>query len=227
MELCDRHRGIGADGILTLLPGDRLVVHNPDGSQPEMCGNGARCAALWIATDGCTRPASAEVRLATDAGTRRCEVRAESASHGMVDIEMGVPQVAPPRDLSGGHRAVPVSMGNPHRVIFTDSPRERLRELAAGDGSRLSVEEGANVEFVARLGAGRYAAAVWERGAGLTQACGTGACAVAAAAIVRGEQAPEIQVDLPGGALFIRRDAATGQLRRRGPAQLVYLGALI
>jgi diaminopimelate epimerase len=226
VDLCDRHRGIGADGVLTLLPGDRLLVHNPDGSRPEMCGNGARCAALWIATSGCTRPASAEVRLETDAGTRRCEVRADSASHGMVDIEMGVPQISPARDLSGGHRAVPVSVGNPHRVIFTDAPRDRLRELAASEGARLSAEEGANVEFVARLGGGRYAAAVWERGAGLTQACGTGACAVAAAALARGEVAAEIEVELPGGALFIRRDTASGQLRMRGPAQLVYFGDL-
>jgi diaminopimelate epimerase len=226
VELCDRHRGIGADGVLTLMPGDRLVVHNPDGSQPEMCGNGARCAALWIATDGCTRPGSAEVRLETDAGARRCEVRADSASHGMVEIEMGVPQISAPRDLSGGHRCVPVSVGNPHRVIFTDTPRDRLRELAITEGARLSAEEGANVEFVARLGSGRYAAAVWERGAGLTQACGTGACAIAAAAQVRGELAAEIEVELPGGGLFIRRDAATGQLRMRGPAQLVYFGDL-
>jgi diaminopimelate epimerase len=226
VALCDRHRGVGADGVLTLLPANRLVVHNPDGSQPEMCGNGARCAALWIATEGCTRPAIAQVELETDAGTRRCEVRASSASHGMVEIEMGVPEIAPPRDLTGGHRAVPVSIGNPHRVIFADAPRERLRELASGEGARLSAEEGANVEFVARLGEGRYAAAVWERGAGLTQACGTGACAVAAAALVRGEAAPEIAVELPGGELFIRRDAETGQLRMRGPAQLVYLGDL-
>src|SRR5256714_5265339 len=117
LVLCDRHRGIGADGVLTLLDKGRLIIHNADGSVPEMCGNGARCAALWIATDRCTQPGSAEVPLETDAGTRRCDVRADSALHGMVEIEMGVPHIAPTRDLSGGHRGVPVSIGNPHRVI--------------------------------------------------------------------------------------------------------------
>ena len=224
--LCDRHRGIGADGVLTLLSGDRLVIHNADGSVPEMCGNGARCAALWIATAGCTRPASALVRLETDAGPRPCQVRAETAVHAMVEVEMGVPDIAPPRDLAGGFRAIAVSVGNPHRVIFTDAPRERLRDLALRVGPDLSRAEDANVEFVARLGGGRYAAAVWERGAGLTQACGTGACAVAAAALTRGETAPEISVELPGGELIIRRDPATGQLRMRGPAQLIYTGDL-
>jgi diaminopimelate epimerase len=224
--LCDRHRGIGADGVLTLLPGNRMVIHNADGSVPEMCGNGARCAALWIATEGCTRPAATLVRLATDAGPRPCEVRAETPSAGTVEVEMGIPEIAPPRDLPGDFRAIPVSVGNPHRVIFTTASRERLRDLAVQVGPELSRGEDANIEFVARLGAARYAAAVWERGAGLTQACGTGACAVAAVALARGETAGEIAVELPGGELIVRRDAATGQLHLRGPAQLVYTGEL-
>jgi hypothetical protein len=85
LELCDRHRGVGGDGVLTLLPGARMLVQNADGSVPEMCGNGARCAALWIATEGCTRPASARVELLTDAGPRPCKVDATDPRRGLVE----------------------------------------------------------------------------------------------------------------------------------------------
>jgi diaminopimelate epimerase len=229
LALCDRHRGIGADGILTLLDGNKLVIHNADGSVPEMCGNGARCAALWIATDRCTRPAeSAEVLLQTEAGPRPCGVRAGTAGSGLVEVEMGIAEVSAPRALLGGFTALPVSTGNPHRVIFTDGPRERLTELARTAGPALCAAEDANIEFVARAGQARYLVAVWERGAGFTQACGTGACAVAAAALQRGEveTGREIAVELPGGTLAIWRDPVSGQMRMRGPAELVYRGEL-
>ena len=224
-ELCDRHRGIGADGVLTLLDGDRFVIHNADGSVPEMCGNGARCAALWIATGGGARPARARVTLQTDAGLRPCAVDAESPSFGQVEVEMGQAEVGEERELAGGFRAVPVSTGNPHRVVFTEGD---LRVLAARHGPALCRAEDANIEFVSRLGPARYGAVVWERGAGLTQACGTGACAVAAAAVSRGDvdRSAEVIVELPGGALSIRRDPMTGQLLMRGPAQLVFTGDL-
>jgi diaminopimelate epimerase len=224
-ELCDRHRGIGADGVLTLLDGERFVIQNADGSVPEMCGNGARCAALWIATAGCVRPARARVTLQTDAGPRPCSVDARTATAGDVEVEMGVAEVGGEKRIGDELLAVPVSVGNPHRVVFGDGD---LRVLAARHGPALSRAEDANIEFVSRTGPTRYAAVVWERGSGMTQACGTGACAVAAAAIARGDVDPsaEITVELPGGALSIRRDAATGQLRMRGPAQLVFRGDL-
>lgn len=223
LELCDRHRGVGGDGVLTLLPGSRMLVQNADGSVPEMCGNGARCAALWIATLGCTRPASGRVDLLTDAGPRPCTVEATEPRRGMVEIDMGVAAVDPPRQLSRW-QAVPVSMGNPHRVIFVESGAAALAREA---GPGLCGAEGANIEFVERAGPGRYAAFVFERGAGLTQACGTGACAVAAAAIARGEARPdqEVAVDLPGGTLTLRVDAED-RVRMRGPAELVFLGEI-
>src|SRR3954467_10822925 len=115
LELCHRHLGVGGDGVLTLLPGDRMLVHNSDGSVPEMCGNGARCAALWIATERCTRPseARAEGVLRADAGPRPCIAQAaHPPGRGLVEVEMGVAQVAPPRALPGGFTAIPVSTGN-------------------------------------------------------------------------------------------------------------------
>ena len=217
VALCDRHRGIGADGVLTLLKGDRMLVQNSDGSVPEMCGNGARCAALWIATAGCTRAASATVPLLTDAGPRPCVVTAASATSGLVEVDMGIASLSTPVTL-GRFEAVPVSMGNPHRVIFGEP------SLAASEGEALCRSENANIEFAARVAASRYEVGVYERGAGLTQACGTGACAVAAAAVARGEASP-ITVRLPGGELTLTVDAQR-RVRMRGPAQLVFIGEL-
>jgi diaminopimelate epimerase len=238
VRLCDRHLGVGADGVLTLLDEEgadaRLVIQNSDGSVPEMCGNGARCAALWILTQGGTRAAEGRVELVTPAGPRPCTVAADSPLFGEVEVAMGVPRIDAQRALPVGGRqveATPVSMGNPHLVIFPDAEaqphtREQLTHLAVTAGRALCAAENANVELVARLGPQRYAVSVWERGAGLTQACGTGACAVAAAAIARGYASPRepIEVELPGGALRIRLDPGTGQLLMRGPAQLVFRG---
>jgi diaminopimelate epimerase len=228
IELCDRHLGIGADGVLTLLPGPRMLVQNADGSVPEMCGNGARCAALWIATEGGTRAASVTVPLMTDAGLRPCRVEARGSGEpgvpsGMVEVEMGVAEVQAARALPG-FEATPVSMGNPHRVIFSGGD---IAKLAREQGPSLCASENANIEFVERLGPQRYGAAVFERGAGLTQACGTGACAVAAAAVARGEAArgEDIEVRLPGGSLFMRV-GDDDRVLMRGPAQLVFSGEL-
>ncbi len=234
---CDRHRGIGADGVLTLLPaaggGARLVIHNSDGSVPEMCGNGARVAALWMATDGCTRPSAeaAAARLDTEAGPRPCLVWARDPLRGEVEVGMGPAVFSPGRELQLEGRAAPafsVSLGNPHRVLFLDVPREELRRLAEREGPGLCRAENANIELVAKVGPQRFATVVFERGAGLTQACGTGACAVAAAAIQSGAAQPgsPITIDLPGGPLTITVAEDFSEVRMRGPAELVFRGEL-
>jgi diaminopimelate epimerase len=225
IALCDRHLGIGADGVLTLLPGERMLIQNSDGSIPEMCGNGARCAALWMVTDGCTRPGAGSVTLLTEAGPRPCAVEAPSARQGMVEVDMGTAQLSAPLGLPLRNRRVeawPVSMGNPHRVLFEDGDPLRL---AQEYGPVLCRAENANIEFAVRRGPQQYEVAVYERGAGLTQACGTGACAVAAAAVARGEASRNepISVRLPGGELTLRVDA-DNRIRMRGAAELVFLG---
>jgi len=227
LQLCDRHLGVGADGILTLLPGERMLVQNADGSVPEMCGNGARCAALWIATAGGTKPAQAHVMLLTDAGSRPCVVETSDPRSGLVEVDMGFGQIEAARPLPLGDRSVdawPVSMGNPHRVMFVDgNPLSLAKEF----GPALSRAEDANIEFVTRNGVQAWRAAVYERGAGLTQACGTGACAVAVAAVTRGYSLrnQEILVELPGGVLSVRVDLEN-RVHMRGPAQLVFVGEI-
>jgi diaminopimelate epimerase len=247
-RVCDRHRGIGADGVLSLLPANpaeasaasltgartaaRLVIHNPDGTRPEMCGNGARVAALWMATAGCSRPSAPgeSILLLTDAGPRPCSVTAAQPSLGEVEVGMGRPLVSAAVELpvrGSPAQAIPVSMGNPHRVFFvSEKPGHDVLALAQSDGPALCAGQDANIEFAVRLGPARFRAAVWERGAGLTLACGTGACAVAAAAVAQGLASPDgpITVELPGGPLVLR--LADGALRMRGPAELVFFGEL-
>src|SRR5260221_3207014 len=225
VALCDRHLGIGADGVLTVLPGDRMLVQNADGSVPEMCGNGARCVALWLTTEGGHRAGAATVVLLTDAGPRPCVVEAVTPRSGFVEIEMGVASVSEPRGLPLPNRrapAWPVSIGNPHRVLFEEGdPTQLAREF----GPVLCRAESANIEFARRVGPQRYEGAVFERGAGLTQACGTGACAVAAAAVARGEAArdSEISVRLPGGEVTLRADGED-RVKVGGPAGRGFVG---
>src|SRR2546429_5644299 len=93
LELCDRHRGVGGDGLLTLLPGDRMLVQNADGSVREMCGNGARCAAVWIGSDGWGRLASARGGLVAGGGARGCGVGGGGGGGGLVEVDMGTARI--------------------------------------------------------------------------------------------------------------------------------------
>jgi diaminopimelate epimerase len=263
-KVCDRHFGVGADGVLAILPsagGDaRMRVLNADGSEAEMCGNGIRCVAKVLYE---TDPALRKPVLAIDTGAGRlaCEM---SASDGRVDgvtVEMGRPRFT--RDeipLSPGgaarvtrepiavagasagsadgrtFRFTAVSMGNPHAVIFVDDPAEDLMALAKRFGPVLEVAptfpRRTNVEL-ARVRGSEIDLVVWERGCGITLACGTGTCATVVAAAVE-ERLPrgrEVPVHLPGGTLFITVAPDDSGVRMRGPANVVFrseldLGAL-
>jgi diaminopimelate epimerase len=220
--LCDRRRGIGADGVLSVTRrgADALamVVRNADGSRPEMCGNGLRCVAGWAALRG----ASSALTIDTDAGAMRCEVSQQAALAFDVSATMGVATVGEEFTHEAWH-FLSVDMGNPHAVSFDgyqdgdlDSVGPTLQGLRRG---------GVNVELC-RLVDGRIDAIVWERGVGRTLACGTGACAVAAAACAR-ELAPydhNVEVKLPGGSLFITVERASRIVTMRGPACRVYSG---
>jgi diaminopimelate epimerase len=222
-RLCDRRFGIGADGIL-IVDGERrsMVVRNADGSRPEMCGNGIRCVAGFLL--GADRAST--LAIVTDSGELRCEVERKGEDAFVAEIAMGRAR------LEGELRAVVEgrerlferwNMGNPHAVTF--APHEEAEIDAVGPKVETIVAGGTNVEFV-RETERELAVRVWERGVGFTLACGTGACAVAAAACHNGRRpyGEWIDVRLPGGALGVRVEANTLEVRMRGPARRVFRG---
>lgn len=230
VRLCDRRRGIGADGVLSVLPPRKggvayMHIYNSDGSVAAMCGNGIRCVARHIAE---RRGLAGELAIETDAGVRRCLVhRARTGDVESVSVEMGparyegeqVFEVAGER--LAGHR---VSMGNPHAVFFGESSRERATRI--GPAVERAVAGGVNAGFAAPR-AGGIDLVVWERGAGLTDACGTGACAAAVAAVKMGivPAGEPLEVRLPGGALGITVGPDLVGVVMRGPAERVFEGS--
>ena len=256
--LCDRNFGVGGDGVLAILPGvqgdARMRVLNADGSEAEMCGNGIRCVAKVLYEQD---PALRKdiLRIDTDAGLLDCAVDVKDQRVASVTVDMGVPQLVPklvpvesdePRLVRVARHArdrefaiTAVSMGNPHVVIFMDDPTANLRELAASYGPALEYDpifpRRTNVEFAkVRTNAGRpeIDLVVWERGCGITLACGTGACATVVAACLEGRVPTdrEVAVHLPGGTLTITaKNAAPGPegpnfagVAMRGPANIVF-----
>jgi len=229
--LCDRRRGVGADGLLLVLPapgGVRMRVVNRDGSVPEMCGNGLRCVALFVAA-GAEPPAP--VHVETDAGPRPCTVVARTGASGVVRAAMGPVRLGPTvrpaaaRGLAG----VVVDVGNPHVVFSCDAdedPRTLARTLGPAVERDPAFPAGTNVEFVRidTIEGDRAAVtcAVWERGCGITEACGTGACA-AAGVVARTRGVEAVEVTLPGGALAVSFDDGV-HAHAEGPARLVFEG---
>jgi diaminopimelate epimerase len=229
---CDRRRGVGADGVLEMLPSRtagaeaRMRVLNADGSIAEMCGNGLRCAALHLARNG--RIAERRVTIETDAGPRACVVDRDG-DDAIVVADMGVVRVL--EDLVVSIDDVPIALsrvdaGNPHAVAFRDVERAELERLGPRVSASRAFPGGTNVEF-ARVASGGIDVLVWERGAGPTLACGTGACAVAAVAYAKGlVQGDALSVRLPGGELVVSHDRQSGRTSLRGAARRVFSGTV-
>lgn len=229
-KLCDRHFGIGADGVLVLTPSKeaaaRLVILNADGSRPEMCGNGLRCVAVHL--ERTVRPGRS-FAVATDAGVLDCELldhggqRWVSISLGRAD-HLGVLEVRGPRGVDRFQR---VRIGNPHAVLFdSDYDTGDIDVLGPDVCGRIS--GGANVEFTRLSGPAALEVVVWERGVGRTLACGTGAGATVAAAARQGlvpYDAP-VTVTLPGGSLEVVVDHTDEHVTLRGPARHVFDGVV-
>lgn len=230
-RLCDRHRGIGADGILLLSRTEggepRMIVRNADASRPEMCGNGLRCVAAFLA-----RKSGAELlelNVTTDAGDKRCTVRRIEADAYEVGVDMGHAKLGEPLEVEvdgARHRFTTVDVGNPHAITF--APHENADLDRLGPVVATTPPGGTNVELcrvATSDGRKSIEVIVWERGVGRTLACGTGACAVAAAACEEGRMSfgEPIRVVLPGGPLEITVDASRA-LRMVGPARRVFAG---
>lgn len=225
-HLCDRHRGVGGDGILVVWPqGPRMRVLNADGSVPEMCGNGLRCVVLHLAEGQGLR--RGEVQVDTDAGLRACSFDVDA---GLVTVDMGIIRVQadhvfPLRAAEGLElRVTSADAGNPHAVTFDPVAPHHHAAVGAEVGRLAVFPKGANVEFVTDEG-DHLRVVVWERGVGFTEACGTGACAVAAVACAKGlrRHGEALTVRLPGGDLTVTV-AEGGRTAMRGPARRVFEG---
>lgn len=229
-KLCDRHRGIGADGILFIDrsgPHPRMIVSNADGSRPEMCGNGLRCVAAFLAMS--SGKTDVTLLIATDAGEKRCIVERDQDQFA-VTVDMGIARPTGTLEIaisSKTHAFTTIDMGNPHAITFDPVYTQSDIDLIAPTIAT-SVPGGINVEFCRVVDDGprpRIDVTVWERGVGRTLACGTGACAVAAAACDAQRVSFEQPVDvaLPGGILEITVDKQR-HVRMKGPARRVFRG---
>jgi len=242
-EMSDRHFGVGADGIVLICPSEkadfRMRMFNADGSESEMCGNATRCIAKYVLERGLTRKHT--VTLETGAGIKILEMRIEGGEVQSVRVDMGAPAFRPeeiPVLLQGDRivdhavsfaglplRMTCVSMGNPHAVFFVEDAEHFD---VTGIGPKIEADplfpRKTNAEFATVLDRGHIRMRVWERGSGETMACGTGACATLAAAVLCGLTDREAELRLNGGNLRIIWDEKTGHILQEGPAVFVFDG---
>ncbi len=243
-KLCSRHFGIGADGIILILSSKdhdiKFRIYNSDGSEAQMCGNGMRCFAKLLYEK---KIISKKIfRVDTKAGTVIPEVMVdENDKVWSVKVDMGEP-ILLCRDIpfkspneraldeplmvkDREYRITTVSMGNPHAVIFVeDLESVDVEKIGRSIETHERFPEKTNVEFIQVVSRTELKMKVWERGAGITLACGTGACAVLVAAHLTGRTEDQALIHLTGGDLEIHWDKATNHVFKTGPANLVFEG---
>ncbi|HHV72225.1 MAG TPA: diaminopimelate epimerase [Clostridia bacterium] len=243
-RLCDRRFGIGADGLILVLPSReadfKMRIFNADGSEAEMCGNGIRCFAKYLRSEGLTDKKS--LNIETKAGLIKPEIVSDGKLGALVKVDMGspklereeIPMIGKPGkvineliNINGlEFRVTCVSMGNPHCVIFVDDLDSiPLTSLGPQIENSPLFPARTNVEFVQILGRNELKMRVWERGAGETLACGTGACASAVAAFLNKKTGRKVTVHLPGGDLLVEW-ADDDRVFMTGPAVMVFSGYL-
>lgn len=244
IRISDRHSGVGSDGLILMLPPDntdeadlKMRIFNADGSEAEMCGNGIRCMCKYAYEYGLSD--ADPMRIQTGSGILALEYTRNA--HGLVElvtVDMGEPEVSghPHLDLEfddGRWSGVFVSMGNPHVVMFSDEHPELMAgPLAEFDltrwGPRIenhpAFTHRINVHFVEVMSKSEITMRTWERGSGITQACGTGACAVGVAGVITGRTERDVLVHLPGGDLNVRWDEPSNHVHMTGPATEVFSG---
>lgn len=244
VQWCDRNFGIGADGVIFLLPESelsyRMRIYNSDGSEPEMCGNGIRCLAKFMQDLG-IEPVDGKYKIQTRAGAIVPQLDAD----GQVTVDMGAPFLLAaeiPTTLGEPHDRVVnyplevdqntwnvtlVSMGNPHCITFVpDVASIPLQELGVKFEHHPAFPKRTNTEFIEIVRSDYIKMLVWERGAGATLACGTGACAAVVAGVLNDKCDRICTVNLPGGDLRIHWSEATDRVMMTGPAQKVFSGEL-
>ena len=235
-RMADRHFGVGGDGLVLIVSGDtqplRMRMFNADGSEAEMCGNAIRCVARYACDNGLADGTSFGIQ------TMRRDIAVEVLEDGRVCADMGAPHTfdhaaelsaasMPPETLSidgSDYAFTPVSMGNPHAVVFVDDLDFDLPALGRKFEHHARFPQRTNTEFVVPLSRDRLRMRVWERGSGETLACGTGACAAAVAAVVTGRGERRVTLHLLGGDLEIHWSPDDNHVYMTGPAEYVFSG---
>ena len=242
-KVSDRHKGIGSDGLVLIMPSDvadfRMRMFNPDGSEAQMCGNASRCVGKYVYDNKLTT--KTEISLETKAGIKYLQLFPKNGKVVKVRVDMGEPIMQAssiPVDLqkdtiihypvnfdSEEYAITCVSMGNPHTVIFTSGIEEMALETI---GKKIECfklfPERTNVEFVEVHSSNAANVRVWERGTGETQACGTGACAVLVAGVLTHRLDRTATITLPGGDLFIEWEESSNHVYMTGEAVTVFSG---
>ena len=223
-RICERHEGVGADGVEWLFPTQDADVQarlfNADGSEAEISGNGTRCVAAHI----CSEQGKERIVIRTGAGLKICNFISRSDTQYEFEIAMGEPEVSdefPIKLAAREVRGIPVSMGNPHYVVFVKEFASRWQAEAAEIGRNPAFKYGINVELVTTMDTRNIEARFFERGVGETQSSGTGSCAAAVAAIVAQKAESPLRVHAPGGVQTVRWES---EVFLRGIAQLVCRG---
>jgi len=250
VTMCDRHYGVGADGLLVLLPSSvadfRMRIFNADGSESDVCGNGMRCMIKYYIDSNSSDVAADGISVETMAGIRKVRLSEKKGKVTEVQTDMGMPKFGEKEiPVKAGNcmldikpmnactvtvegrelKLNPVSMGNPHAVYFVDEPVADypLVQIAPKVEVHEIFPRGVNFEVVRVIDKKHIEARVWERGVGETLACGSGACAITVAARVHGYVDENVDVKLPGGVLKVEWDG-TGDVFLSGPAETVFTG---
>jgi diaminopimelate epimerase len=223
-RICDRHYGVGADGVEWLFPAEDADVQarlfNSDGSEAEISGNGTRCVAAQL----CSEQAKETFAIRTGAGVKICVLMSRNESSYEFETAMGEPQIgdASPVKLAFSElRGIPVSMGNPHFVVFVEEFGPDWQSEAAEIARQHAFAQGVNVELAIVKDKSNVEVRFFERGVGETQSSGTGSCASAVAAIAIKRAHSPVRVHAPGGVQTVRWE---GEVFLRGPSQLVCRG---
>lgn len=245
VKVSNRHFGIGSDGLIFINPSKaadfEMEMYNSDGTRAEMCGNGIRCVAKYVYDFGLTD--KTEISIETLGGIKYLNLRVEDGKVKEVTVDMGEPELIAAKIpvISSNERVISedievdgknyqitaVSMGNPHAVVYYDGIAQmEMEKLGPKFENHERFPKRINTEFVEVIDRSTVSMRVWERGAGETMACGTGACAVTVASILNGLTDHKVKVKLLGGDLFIHWDKQTNHVYMTGPAETVFQGEI-
>lgn len=232
VKLCDRHFGVGSDGVIFVYKSDiadfKMRIFNPDGSEAEMCGNGIRGLGKYVYENKLTR--KNYISVETKAGIKYLNLNITKKVVNTVCVNMGKPIVYDDIELKVGkneYKFINISMGNPHAVIFVDDLEKiNIDKVGKSISENKIFENRTNVEFVKVIDNDNIEIRVYERGVGETLACGTGACASVVASVINGYTGRDVDVKLLGGSLNINLDPISNNVFMSGPAVIAYEGII-